>query len=92
MTKSFASRLPKGMDINDLYDYGCIGLMEAWERYDPKRGVKFITYAYRRIRGAMLTAINQHQGMRPYRTKSKEKKPEIVHYGLNADNISKEVK
>ncbi len=38
----------------DLENSGIIGLLQALDTYDPARGVKFITYAYRRIRGELV--------------------------------------
>lgn len=39
---------------DDLYQSGMIALMEAWAKYDPSEGASFRTYAFYRIRGAML--------------------------------------
>ena len=36
---------------------GVLGLLEAYNRYDPQRGVKFETFAAPRIRGAMLDEL-----------------------------------
>jgi len=44
-------------DCEDLYNVGIIGLMEALEKYDPKRNVQFETYARFRIRGAVLDEL-----------------------------------
>jgi RNA polymerase sigma factor for flagellar operon FliA len=49
--------LPVGLEANDLVSSGVIGLAEAWERYDPSRGVAFEAYAVPRIRGAVIDAI-----------------------------------
>ena len=38
-----------GLKLNDLVSAGTIGLIEAADRYDPKRGVPFASFAYRRI-------------------------------------------
>ncbi len=39
---------------DDLFAAGALGLVEAAHRYDESRGVKFSSYAYQRIRGAVL--------------------------------------
>lgn len=39
---------------DDLYQSGMIALMEAWANYDPSKEATFRTYAFYRIRGAML--------------------------------------
>ncbi len=49
-----AARLPSGFQLDDLIQAGMIGLLEAIEKFDPKKGVKFKTYADIRVRGAML--------------------------------------
>lgn len=46
------------LELNDLVSAGTIGLIEAADRYDPKRGVPFASFAYRRIRGAVLEEIS----------------------------------
>jgi RNA polymerase sigma factor for flagellar operon FliA len=42
------------LEIDDLVSAGTIGLIEAADRYDATRGVPFGTFAYRRIRGAII--------------------------------------
>jgi RNA polymerase sigma factor (sigma-70 family) len=42
--------------VDDLVNEGVIGLLRAQSRYDPTSGVKFETYAYPRIIGAMRDA------------------------------------
>jgi RNA polymerase sigma factor for flagellar operon FliA len=49
--------LPPSLERDDLISYGTIGLIEAIDRFDPSRGVKFETYAALRIRGAILDAL-----------------------------------
>ncbi len=41
----------------EFYQEGLIGLWEAYERFDDSRGVAFRTFAWRTIRGKMLTLI-----------------------------------
>ncbi|MGB9682047.1 MAG: sigma-70 family RNA polymerase sigma factor [bacterium] len=41
----------------DLFNWGVIGLMEAIERYDETKGVRFELYAINRIRGAIKDAL-----------------------------------
>jgi len=48
------SQLPIGVEEDDLTNVGVIGLIDAIDRYDPTRGVKFTTYAAFRIRGAVM--------------------------------------
>jgi RNA polymerase sigma factor for flagellar operon FliA len=44
---------------DDLVDIGMIGLSDAIEKFDPKVGVKFETYAYTRIRGCIIDEIRK---------------------------------
>jgi RNA polymerase sigma factor FliA len=52
-----AVHLPSTVDIEDLMNVGVIGLIQAVDRYDPKRDNKFMTYAVFRIRGAVLSEL-----------------------------------
>lgn len=49
--------LPSNVDINDLINDGVFGLMDAIEKFDETRAVKFETYAATRINGAILDAL-----------------------------------
>lgn len=49
--------LPAILDYEDILSYGTIGLIEALDRYDDSKGVKFETYAISRIRGAIIDAL-----------------------------------
>jgi RNA polymerase sigma factor FliA len=49
--------LPSNVDINDLINDGVFGLIDAIEKYDDSRAVKFETYAITRINGAILDAL-----------------------------------
>jgi len=48
------SKLPEGVELDDLISAGIFGLMDAIDAFDLDRGVKFETYCVPRIRGAML--------------------------------------
>src|SRR5919198_1032946 len=52
-----AVSLPGLLTSEDLLSYGTIGLIQAVDRFDPAQGVKFETYAIRRIRGSIIDAI-----------------------------------
>lgn len=52
-------KLPPFMDQEDLISSGIFGLLDAIEKYDPARGIKFETYATLRIRGAVLDAVRK---------------------------------
>lgn len=46
--------LPAHIDLGDLVQSGIIGLVDAINRFEPARGLKFEAYAIQRIRGAIL--------------------------------------
>jgi RNA polymerase sigma factor for flagellar operon FliA len=56
-----AVSMPGVLGSEDIISYGTIGLIQAVDRYDPSVGVKFETYAIRRIKGAILDAIRSLQ-------------------------------
>jgi RNA polymerase sigma factor for flagellar operon FliA len=52
-----AMSLPAHIEEEDLIGYGVFGLIDALQKYEPSRGVKFETYASLRIRGAMIDGL-----------------------------------
>ena len=49
--------LPANIDQADLISYGIFGLIDAIDKYDRARGIKFETYAISRIRGAIIDEL-----------------------------------
>lgn len=43
--------------VDDLIQGGCVGLIEAADRFDPSRGLKFSTYATIKVRGAIIDTL-----------------------------------
>jgi len=50
-------RLPPGVDLESLVHSGVVGLLEALDRFDPKRGVDFEIYARYRIQGEVMQCL-----------------------------------
>jgi len=48
-----------GLDRDDLYGFGMLGLIAAADSWEEDRGLKFSTYAYTRIRGAILDELRR---------------------------------
>jgi RNA polymerase sigma factor for flagellar operon FliA len=59
LARRMASTMPHSIDLGDLVQDGVIGLIDAAERFDEGRGIKFETFAERRIRGAMIDALRK---------------------------------
>lgn len=49
--------LPRSVEQADLISYGMFGLIDAIDKFDPERGIKFETYAVNRIKGAILDEL-----------------------------------
>ncbi|HZT79872.1 MAG TPA: sigma-70 family RNA polymerase sigma factor [Gemmataceae bacterium] len=52
--------LPPGVDVENLEAAGVLGLVEAANGFDPERGTQFKTFAYLRIRGAVLDELRRN--------------------------------
>ncbi|TLM77537.1 MAG: RNA polymerase sigma factor WhiG [Actinobacteria bacterium] len=52
-----SASLPQTVETADLISYGIFGLIDAIEKYDPDRGIKFETYAIARIKGAIIDEL-----------------------------------
>ncbi len=46
--------MPQNVEFDDLVSYGVFGLLDAIEKFDPEREIKFKTYAMTRIRGSIF--------------------------------------
>ncbi len=65
------------VEFDDLLSYGIIGLIDAIEKFDHKKQIKFETYANIRIRGAIIDQI-RHLDWIPRSTRQKYKRIEDV--------------
>jgi RNA polymerase sigma factor for flagellar operon FliA len=57
--RSYSKQATAVIDEKDLLQLGMIGLLDAIERFDPTRGVKFETYAITRIRGSVQDELRK---------------------------------
>ena len=65
--------MPGSVEFDDLVGFGQFGLLDAIEKYDPSKNVKFKTYAVTRIRGAIFDELRQIDWVpRSVRQKSRE--------------------
>jgi RNA polymerase sigma factor FliA len=71
-----AVSLPGLISNEDILSYGTIGLIQAVDRFDPAQGVKFETYAIRRIRGSIIDAI---RGLQPLSRDASRRGREVEH-------------
>src|SRR5437870_11158448 len=68
-----ASKMPSNIEMRDLINAGILGLMDAIEKFEPERNLKFKTYAEVRIRGAILDSLRDLDwAPRSLRKKSKD--------------------
>jgi RNA polymerase sigma factor for flagellar operon FliA len=58
-----ASRLPRNVLLDDLIQEGMLGLLDAINRYEPKPGASFETYAKARIRGSIYDSLREEDVM-----------------------------
>lgn len=73
--------MPSYITQDDLESYGVIGLMDAIEKFDIERGLKFETYANWRIRGAIIDELRQRDWV-PRSVREKAKKVEEAYQHL----------
>lgn len=65
--------LPAHVDAADLVQSGIFGLVNAIDRFEPERGLKFETYAMQRIRGAILDDLRAQDWVpRSVRSRARE--------------------
>jgi RNA polymerase sigma factor for flagellar operon FliA len=57
LARRIHERLPHHVDIEDLVSAGVVGLMDAFQKFDPEKKVQFRSYAQFRIRGAILDSL-----------------------------------
>lgn len=64
MIYKIAHYLDNGQNIEDLFQVGCIGMMSAYENYDPSYGTKFSSFAYFSIMGEMKKYLRENRNIK----------------------------
>jgi len=72
LARRMAASMPNSIDISDLVQDGVLGLIDAAHRFDEARGIKFETFAERRVRGAMIDALRKDAWPRGVRRQRRE--------------------
>ena len=75
--------LPSNVEQADLVSYGVFGLIDAIEKYDLERAIKFETYAIQRIRGAIIDELRALDWI-PRSVRSKAREVEKTYAELEA--------
>ena len=82
MARRMAATLPHSIDLGDLVQDGMIGLIDAAHRFEERRGIKFETFAERRVRGAMIDAMRRDawpRGVRKVRRELEAAREKLRH-------------
>ena len=72
LARRMAASMPNSIDVGDLVQDGVLGLIDAAHRFDADRGIKFETFAERRVRGAMIDALRRDAWPRGVRRQRRE--------------------
>ncbi len=72
LARRMAASMPNSIDLGDLVQDGVLGLIDAAHRFDEDRGIKFETFAERRVRGAMIDALRRDAWPRGVRRQRRE--------------------
>ncbi len=79
-----AINLSSVVEVDELISYGIEGLIDAIEKYDHKRNIKFETYAITRVRGSMIDGLRSMDWV-PVSVRQKSKELERVYTKLEAE-------
>ncbi len=77
----FASNI----EYDDLVSFGVLGLIDAIDKFDINKGVKFETYASLRIRGAIIDSVRELDWI-PRTLRQKNKELERIYSELELEN------
>jgi len=59
LAREIKSNLPNNIEVDDLIQEGVIALIQSVDRYDPRYGTTFKTYAYTGIKGSMIDYLRR---------------------------------
>lgn len=82
VARRFARRARSLQSVEELYSFGCFGLIDAVERWDDSEGFKFATYATRRIQGAILDELRREDFL-PKRLRAR-----VQIYNVTRDDVT----
>ena len=85
----YAKRINDTIDFNDYLQYARVGLIEAVDRFDPSRKVKFATFATYRIRGAILNGVGhatEHAAQHTQRQRAVRERVRSVREGSESND------
>lgn len=89
LVKYIASRViigkSKYIEYEDLIGYGMVGLMDALNKFDKSKGMKFSTYASIRIKGSMIDELRKNSPI------SKGAMDKLNRYNQSVENLQKEL-
>src|SRR5258706_4511129 len=55
--KAYSHRISSELEFADYFQFGMVGLMQSFDRFDPAMGIRFETFASRRVAGAILDGV-----------------------------------
>jgi RNA polymerase sigma factor FliA len=78
--------LPQTIEQADLVSYGIFGLIDAIEKFDHQRAIKFETYAITRVKGAIIDELRSIDWV-PRSVRAKARAIEKAYAKLEAENL-----
>ncbi|MEU6086694.1 sigma-70 family RNA polymerase sigma factor [Streptomyces sp. NPDC047085] len=71
--------LEQGLDYDDLFQHGCLGLMKASRKFDPSKGYKFSTYATWWVRQSLGRGVDDEGALIRIPVHMKEQIRKVAH-------------
>lgn len=88
IAKRVQCRVPPSITLDDLVSAGTVGLIQAVDRFDSARSLKFRTYAQHRIQGAMLDFLREEDPLsRTERRRVRESAADLCSTAVSLDEI-----